>query len=60
VRLRATTNPRTLGGTTHMNLPTRAASMLSSVSAVVTLGDVMVATEGGERGERGAPVRSDV
>ena len=49
-----------MGGTTHMNLPTRAASMLSSVSAVVTLGDVMVATEGGERGERGAPVRSDV
>ena len=37
---------RTFGGTTHMNFPTRCASLLSTSSTVATLVDVMVATVG--------------
>ena len=42
---------RTFGGTTHMNFPTRCASLLSASSTVATLVDVMVATVG--RGDGG-------
>ena len=44
---------RTFGGTTHMNFPTRCASLLSSSSTVATLVDVMVATVGEGRWGRG-------
>ena len=44
---------RTFGGTTHMNFPTRCASLLSSSSTVATLVDVMVATVGKGRWGRG-------
>jgi hypothetical protein len=44
---------RTFGGTTHMNFPTRCASILSSSSTVATLVDVMVATVGEGRWGRG-------
>jgi hypothetical protein len=44
---------RTFGGTTHMNFPTRCASLLSASSTVATLVDVMVATVGEGRWGRG-------